>query len=252
MPTRTKRATRGQKRATKRSTKRSLERASQPRGKGARRAKPSTRTVAARKTAARAAATRTRKTRRKPPQPSTLQSAAAAVTGTVAGAVTAVKDKLPWAAVSGGHDAIALLERDHRAFEALLKRGEDSTERAVKARREVLRSLADGLTMHELLEEKLLYPLLETRSPTREIALEGFEEHHVADVILKELQRLPPGSERWTAKFKVLKETLEHHIKEEEREMFRTARGVLTGEELQQLGARMVRLRARNGRRAAG
>lgn len=180
-----------------------------------------------------------------------LQSAAAAVKGTLAGAVTTVTETLPWAKTNGEPDAITLLERDHRAFEELLKRGEDTTERAVKERRALLRTLADGLTMHELLEETLLYPALETRSPTREIALEGFEEHHVADVILKELQRLPPSSERWTAKFKVLKETLEHHIKEEERQMFRSARGVLTSAELQQLAARMVRMRTRNGRRAA-
>ena len=232
--------------------KRPVKRASHPRRKAARRARPLTRTVAARKTAARAAAARTRKTRRTPPQPSTFQSVAAAVTGTVAGAVTAVKDKLPWASASGEPDAITLLERDHRGFEELLKRGEDSTERAVKERREVLRRLADGLTMHELLEEKLLYPVLETRSATREIALEGFEEHHVADGILKELQRLPPASERWTAKFKGLKVTLEHHIKEEEREMFRTARGVLSSDELQQLAARLVRLRSKNRRRTPG
>ncbi|HET7217271.1 MAG TPA: hemerythrin domain-containing protein [Vicinamibacterales bacterium] len=178
-----------------------------------------------------------------------LESATAAVTGTVAVAVTTVAGKLPWA--GSEPDAIALLEQDHRRFEDLLKRGEETTERAVKERREILRSLTDGLTVHELLEEKLLYPALESKSPTREIALEGFEEHHVADVILKELHRLPPASERWGAKFKVLKETLEHHIKEEERAMFRSARGVLSRDELQQLGARMEELRAKNSTRRA-
>lgn len=241
LPTRTKRAGAGA----------AGKHAAQSRGKRSRRANTPTRTVAARKTAARAAATRTRKTRRKPAQPSTLQSAAAAVKGTVAGVVTTVRGSLPWPKTNSETDAIALLERDHRDFEALLERGEDTTERAVKERRDVLRRLADGLTMHELLEEKLLYPALETKAVTRAIALEGFEEHHVADILLKELQRLPPASERWTAKFKVLKESLEHHIKEEERHMFPNARGVLTSDELRQLAARMVRTRSKNGRRPA-
>ena len=46
--------------------------------------------------------------------------------------------------------------------------------------------------------------------------LEGFEEHHVADVIVKELENVSPGDEQWAAKFKVLKENIEHHIEEEE------------------------------------
>lgn len=210
------------------------------------------RAAAKKKTAARATATRTRKARPTPPKPTLLQSTAAVLKGTVAGAVKTIGDKIP--GTSGTPDAIALLEQDHRRFEDLLKRGGKTTERAVKERREILQMLTDGLTVHELLEEKLLYPALETKSPTREIVLEGFEEHHVADVILKELHKLPPKSERWGAKFKVLKENIEHHIKEEERAMFRTARGVLTRDELQQLGARMLQLRAKagskNGRRS--
>ena len=178
-----------------------------------------------------------------------IESTAAAVTGRFAGAVAAVADKLPWSASEP--DAITLLEQDHRRFEDLLKRGEETTQRAVKERREVLRLLTDGLTVHELLEEKLLYPALETESTTREIAIEGFEEHHVADAILEELHGLSPTSERWGAKFKVLKENLEHHIKEEESAMFPTARGVMSRAELQELGAKMVQLRAKSGKRRA-
>ena len=66
----------------------------------------------------------------------------------------------------------------------------------------------------------------------------------VADVITRELRDVTPDDERWAAKFNVLKESLEHHIKEEERIMFRTARAVLSRDQLHELGARMKALKA--------
>jgi|SRR5688572_1980818 len=77
-----------------------------------------------------------------------------------------------------------------------------------------------------------------------ETVLEGYQEHHVADLILKELHAVARGDERWGAKFKVLKENIEHHIEEEERRMFPAARAVLSREALNDLGVRMKALRA--------
>ena len=74
--------------------------------------------------------------------------------------------------------------------------------------------------MHEAIEEQLLYPALKPHAEARHIVLEGFEEHHVADVVLNELKSVATDSEKWAAKFKVLKESITHHIKEEERMMF--------------------------------
>ena len=66
----------------------------------------------------------------------------------------------------------------------------------------------------------------------------------MADLVVKELQKLARDDEQWGAKFKVLKENIEHHIKEEEREMFRIARSVLSHDELHDLGARMKALKS--------
>jgi hypothetical protein len=96
-----------------------------------------------------------------------------------------------------------------------------------------------------LIEEKLLYPALKAHAEAREVVLEGFQEHHIADIIVKELHGVAKDDEQWGAKFKVLKENLEHHIEEEEGEMFRTARAVLSREELQTLGSRMAAMKAR-------
>ena len=71
----------------------------------------------------------------------------------------------------------------------------------------------------------------------------------MADVLLGELKKMDPADERWGAKFKVLKESLEHHIEEEEGHMFRTARSVLGRDRLEEFGRRMQAL---NGGRTKG
>jgi hypothetical protein len=197
--------------------------------------------TAKKKTAARATATRKRRAKPAPPAPSRLASATTAVRGRVAGAMAAATDTLPWG--SDNPDAIQILEREHRRFEDLLKQGEDTTDRARKTRRELLATLGAELTAHELMEEKVLYPALEAHPEARDIVLEGFAEHHVADLLMGELREVATDDEQWGAKFKVLKENLEHHIQEEEGEMFRTARGVFSHEEMQDLAARMLGLR---------
>ena len=195
--------------------------------------------AAKRKTSARAAATR----KRKPPKPkSRLASAAAMARGVAATAVAAVTTRLPWAI--NENDPIALLQADHRRFEKLLEDGEKSTERAAKGRAELLAALASELTVHEAIEEKVLYPALEPHAEAREVVLESFEEHHVADTIIRELKAVATDDEKWGAKFKVLKENIAHHIKEEENNMFPKARGVLPREELLALGARMRAMKA--------
>lgn len=198
--------------------------------------------VARRKTAARAAATRTTKRAAKPKKPSTLDTAKATVKGAMANAVAAVAKRMPGA--TPDMDAITLLENDHRRLEDLLKQGEQTTETAVKTRRELLQTITAELGVHELIEEKLLYPALEKYPEARDIVLEGFEEHHVADLILEELHEAGVSEEQWGAKFKVFKENIEHHIEEEEREMFRTARAVFSREQLQEMGARMGAMKA--------
>ncbi len=217
----------------KKSTRRTATKRSTPRRA------PAKRKAAKRKTAARAAASRSRKSPAAKKSPSKLSSVATSVRGVVAGAVATVTTRLP-----GDTDALALLERDHRRFEDLLKQGEETTERARQGRTALLDTITSELTVHEMIEEKVLYPALKAHPQGRDLALEGYQEHHVADLLVKELHDLAKDDERWGAKFKVLKENLEHHIDEEEGPMFRTARGLFSREELQALGARMMKMKA--------
>lgn len=162
------------------------------------------------------------------------------VTGAVAGAIAAISDKLPWTGAQP--DALQMLEAEHRRLEELLKQGEQTTEQARQKRRELLNTITAEVDRHEQKEERVLYPALQAHPEARDIVSEGYQEHHVADVIIDELHAVATDDEAWGAKFKVLKENLEHHIKEEEGEMFRIARGVFSRGELQELGARMREL----------
>ena len=195
--------------------------------------------AAKKKVAARATASRKAVPAKKQ---STLTTARNIARGVAAIAVAAVANRLPWA--KDENDPIVLLETDHRRFEKLLDDGAATTERAVKGRGEILKALTSELNVHEAIEEQLLYPALRPHAEAHDVVLEGIEEHHVADVLIKELHAVRKDNEKWGAKFNVLKESIAHHIKEEERVMFPVARGALAREELLALGARMRALKA--------
>jgi hemerythrin-like domain-containing protein len=93
--------------------------------------------------------------------------------------------------------------------------------------------------VHARIEETIFYPALEKADETRDLTLEAFEEHRFVKQLLGELQSLAKDEEQWTAKFTVLKENVEHHVEEEEGEMFPKARKVLSEEDAERLGTRM-------------
>lgn len=136
-------------------------------------------------------------------------------------------------------DAFELLKEDHRKVEKIFAELEPTTERALKTREELFRKLQRELEIHTQIEETILYPVLRKQRETRDITFEGFEEHDIAKRLLEEMAMMDVTSEIWTAKLKVLKESVEHHIEEEETEMFKDAREALTKEEIQDLGARL-------------
>jgi hemerythrin-like domain-containing protein len=136
-------------------------------------------------------------------------------------------------------DAMKLLEEDHRKVKRLLDEGDKTTEQATKRRTELLTELVTNLQIHETIEEEIFYPALEEHAKTKEIALEGYEEHHAVDNIVAELLALDPSDETWSAKFTVMKENIEHHIEEEEGEMFKKARQALDDDELSEIADMM-------------
>ena len=129
-----------------------------------------------------------------------------------------------------------LLKKDHREVKQLFKQIEETSSRAEKKRTELFEKLKKELIAHSKAEEKAFYSRLKKEDETKEDTLEAVEEHHVVDVLLKELSSMPVTSDEWMAKFSVLKENVMHHVKEEEEELFKEAKEVISGEEAEEVG----------------
>jgi hemerythrin-like domain-containing protein len=136
-------------------------------------------------------------------------------------------------------DAIKLLKDDHDKVKKLLEQLDSTTERGVKTREELFSKIKQELTVHESIEEEIFYPALKDHPKAKELVLEAYEEHHVVDTIMAEISQVPFDDETWGAKLTVMKENVEHHIEEEEDEMFKQARQVFGSDELDDLGSRM-------------
>jgi hypothetical protein len=148
-------------------------------------------------------------------------------------------------------NAFELLKKDHEKVSGILEKLDATTERGVKTRDELFTQLKTELDIHAQIEEQILYPVLKELKETHEITLEAFEEHAVVKQLLAELERLPKDDETWGAKLTVLKENVEHHVEEEEDEMFKDARKVLGREQLEELGARLQEAKERKKAMAA-
>ncbi len=148
-----------------------------------------------------------------------------------------------WFTTASPTDPIALLKRDHDTFQELIDRINETTTRSRVTRARLFGQLKRLLSAHERIEETIFYPVLERHAKSKDIVLEGYQEHHVADLLTAEITRMAIDSEDWGPKAHVLGESLEHHIKEEEKKMFPQARRVLDAAQLAQLGARMAKRR---------
>ena len=137
-------------------------------------------------------------------------------------------------------DALSLLKEDHDKVKKMLTELESTTERGVKTREELFAKVKQELEIHEAIEEEIFYPALKDHPKTKDIALEAYEEHHVVDTVMAEIENVAYDDEKWGAKFKVIKENLEHHIEEEEGEMFKQAKQVFEPGELDALGESMM------------
>jgi Hemerythrin HHE cation binding domain. len=140
---------------------------------------------------------------------------------------------------------IDLLTEDHVKVKKLLADGEELGRSQPSRRREIFETIKREMTVHEQIEEEVFYKELRQHPKARDIVLEGIEEHNVVDTIMNDLEITEPDDEYWPAKFKVMKENIEHHISEEEGTMFPTARKVFDADELDQLGGRMEKMKRR-------
>lgn len=132
------------------------------------------------------------------------------------------------------------LKIEHQEVKSLLKKAEEATE---SERTALLEEIEHKLIPHARGEEKTLYALLyeKVKDSEEEEAIdltnEAYEEHRVVDQLMADLKKTDASHETWLAKLTVIKENLEHHIKEEEEELFKKAKKFLSSEEIDELHA---------------
>jgi hypothetical protein len=146
-------------------------------------------------------------------------------------------------------DPFELLKKDHETVSKLFKRIESASGRVKLIR---FRKLKTELELHTHIEETIFYPALKNTEESRDVTLEAYEEHKVVKDLLAELAGAKKLSDEWRAKLTVLKENVEHHVEEEEGELFSKAKDVLTDEQAEALGDQMAAEKTRQGATVPG
>lgn len=130
-------------------------------------------------------------------------------------------------------DAIALLKTDHRKVEKLFK---DFAEAEGPEAEEMLETIILELALHTAIEEDLLYPALEDK--IKDMIDESYEEHHLVKLAIAELADISADAPTCKAKVLVLSELVDHHVKEEEDDIFPELKK--SGIDLQELAQQMT------------
>ena len=122
-------------------------------------------------------------------------------------------------------DAVELLEKQHREVEAMFERFETMTDRAKVSKKKLADEICNALIMHTAIEEEIFYPATrEASEETDDMIDEAVVEHASAKDLIAQILEMDPGDDLYDAKVKVLSELVEHHVEEEEEEMFPKAR----------------------------
>jgi hemerythrin superfamily protein len=143
-------------------------------------------------------------------------------------------------------NAIDLLKADHERVKGILSQLSESTDRAIKKRVELIGKLEMEITIHTRLEEEVLYPAYKKAGGKEQDVMyyEAKEEHRTVDsLVLPDLKVTDPSTPEFAGRVKVVKELLEHHIEEEETEMFPQAKKLLGKATLDELGQQMEMLK---------
>jgi hemerythrin superfamily protein len=136
---------------------------------------------------------------------------------------------------------IELLKEDHRKVEDLFAKVEETE--SEKQHLQLFEKIKTELETHTQIEETLFYPALEEYEDLKDMVLEAFEEHKQVKTLIREISALAEGSEKLDAKLKVMGENVEHHVGEEEDEMFPKVEELIEEQELERLGEEMLKLK---------
>ncbi|HEX3550711.1 MAG TPA: hemerythrin domain-containing protein [Candidatus Elarobacter sp.] len=146
-------------------------------------------------------------------------------------------------------DAIALLKADHRTVKELFAQVEETSERAKAQLGRLGTQICTELTIHTQIEEQIFYPAVKERTQRghheeRDLVLESYEEHAAAKKVIEDVRATDPGDESYKPKLTTLSELIDHHVKEEEHQLFPGVKKLFDEDELVELGRRLSELKA--------
>ncbi len=129
--------------------------------------------------------------------------------------------------------ATSLLEKQHRTVEAIFKKLESGKSDPSP----LVEQLANALAAHMAIEQEIFYPAV--REVDEDLVLEAFEEHSIAEIGIKRLLATDPKHASFSARVTTCKELIEHHVEEEEQELFPKVEKKLGEAKLLELGKAM-------------
>ncbi len=122
-------------------------------------------------------------------------------------------------------DAIELLTAQHKEVKDMFEEFENMSDRATTSKKKLVEKICENLIMHTAIEEEIFYPAVrEASKETEDMVDEAVVEHASAKDLIAQLQEADPGDDLYDAKVKVLGEQIDHHVEEEEEEMFKKVR----------------------------
>jgi hemerythrin superfamily protein len=137
-------------------------------------------------------------------------------------------------------DALALLVADHEKVRTLFKQFEELSDRATVSKKKIADQICKELTIHAEVEEAIFYPAVRDLLQETEVLDEAVVEHSGAKNLIEQIKEMQPGDDLYDAKVKVLSEQINHHVKEEEGDMFTRIRKGKKNIDLMSLGEEMA------------
>jgi iron-sulfur cluster repair protein YtfE (RIC family) len=141
---------------------------------------------------------------------------------------------------------LELLKADHQKVAELFAKVEETE--SEKQHQQLFEKIKAELEMHMDIEETILYPLLKEHEELKDMTLEAYEEHKQVKTLIREISALVDGSERFDAKLKVMGENIDHHVKEEETELFPKVKKHISQQQLESLGDQMQQMKKDSGK----
>ncbi len=143
-------------------------------------------------------------------------------------------------------NAVDILTKDHREVDALIAELESAGSGGTSdaSHQNTFQQLVNALGLHMQAEENIFYPAMQKFEEEKDLIVEAYDEHNEVEGLLLQMQNLEPSSAEFQSNLKMVKTGIEHHVAEEEGEMFPDAKNLLGEARLQEIGQQIMTLKS--------